>query len=284
MKKYSTDGHTYNCKECRNLLKKKYRDRKRKQFKKDGLKAKYKICCMCGENKTTKKFYIKASEKDHLRSECISCSAKLAKSEQYKEYKKTYHNKNKDAYASRARKRREMSKQLGEFKYSLGCKEITLDEFDHQCFKCGSKDTLHIDHHRPMSKLNRLELGNAVVLCKECNFSKNDKDPEDFYSENELAEIEEKLERLSDMYRQSKEEDFLIDKMGFDKQQVLDLHLANFYPPIGDNYKSKISECVKKWANGKINLNSKVEFLANGNVRWGDIVEDLKLHAFVNYK
>lgn len=61
--------------------------------------------------------------------------------------------------------------------------------FNHQCFNCGSKNRLEIDHHYPLSKGYGLTLENAVLLCKSCNASKHDKMPEEFYTPEKLMEL-----------------------------------------------------------------------------------------------
>jgi 5-methylcytosine-specific restriction endonuclease McrA len=77
--------------------------------------------------------------------------------------------------------------------------------FDDQCFKCGRpaewrcipetdlemggvliQEQLVMDHHIPFEKGGKLEAGNTVCLCKQCNGAKGTSHPERFYSGHEL--------------------------------------------------------------------------------------------------
>ena len=70
---------------------------------------------------------------------------------------------------------------------------ITFARFDNKCFRCGSCENLAIDHNKPLSKGFKLDLTNAVLLCKSCNSKKHTKMPEDFYSLEELLLLEDIL-------------------------------------------------------------------------------------------
>ena len=102
--------------------------------------------------------------------------------------------------ASKA-KRRAMKKGVKEdfsAKERLAC----LERFNHECFKCNSKENLAIDHYRPLSKGNALTRTNAIILCGSCNSSKNDKDPEDYFTGLEMSILEvfwglEKLKEIN---------------------------------------------------------------------------------------
>lgn len=54
--------------------------------------------------------------------------------------------------------------------------EHTLVTLQPACVVCGSDDRITIDHVIPVSKGGRLEPGNAVILCKYHNSSKNNRD------------------------------------------------------------------------------------------------------------
>jgi len=58
--------------------------------------------------------------------------------------------------------------------------------FKHKCFRCESTQSLHIDHHYPLSAGYSLSRENAVLLCNSCNSTKGAKMPEEFYTEEQL--------------------------------------------------------------------------------------------------
>ena len=88
-----------------------------------------------------------------------------------------------------AARRRERSKQLDSL---IGQQLYTLIEavFNHRCFCCGSEQALQIDHHYPLSRGFGLTPDNATLLCKQCNVLKGNKLPEQFYSQNQLQQLE----------------------------------------------------------------------------------------------
>jgi hypothetical protein len=63
------------------------------------------------------------------------------------------------------------------------------ERFHHQCFRCGSREQLAIDHHYPLVKGFALSPQNAVLLCKSCNSEKHGKWPEEFYSLEQLERL-----------------------------------------------------------------------------------------------
>ncbi len=65
--------------------------------------------------------------------------------------------------------------------------------FNHECFNCGSKKNLQIDHHMPLSMGYGLKIGedyNAVLLCKKCNNKKSNLHPIKFYTPSQLRDLE----------------------------------------------------------------------------------------------
>ena len=86
------------------------------------------------------------------------------------------------------------------------------------CAICGCQHipgeaSFPIDHWQPLSKGHILEMTNAVLLCKNCNSRKRDRNPEDIYSANIVAGIENQLEKqaadwnLSELMRKCAELD-----------------------------------------------------------------------------
>ena len=62
-----------------------------------------------------------------------------------------------------------------------------LESFEHRCFRCGSTNDLVLDHHVPYALGGRLEPGNIIVLCADCNERKGDRPPTEAYSANQLS-------------------------------------------------------------------------------------------------
>ena len=144
------------------------------------------------EIKAKKKVYYEAN-KEYFAAKYKAYNE--AHKEKMKAYHKDYRESNKEKAAaynkdwaqanpekSRAasRKRRAMRKLVNE-NYTAADETYTMDLFDNMCYNCDSKDNLHIDHHKPLSKGNALTRDNAVVLCQSCNSSKGTKSPSEFY-------------------------------------------------------------------------------------------------------
>jgi 5-methylcytosine-specific restriction endonuclease McrA len=62
--------------------------------------------------------------------------------------------------------------------------------FSNKCYKCGCKNDLVIDHHNPIVLGGHFVPGNLVPLCRTCNGLKRDRDPIQFYTETEIADLE----------------------------------------------------------------------------------------------
>lgn len=88
--------------------------------------------------------------------------------------------------------RRELKLNINE-NYNRFDINYTFNLFDHKCFNCDTKDGLEIDHHKPLSKGFGLTRTNAVVLCRQCNAKKNNKDPQNFYTNQQLKLLKELL-------------------------------------------------------------------------------------------
>ena len=120
--------------------------------------------------------------------------------EYYKKKHREWQKKNPEKVRERARKRRDKKLAISEH-YTTQDEQITLQEFNHQCFNCGSTDRLEIDHHLCLNNDNALTLENAVVLCKSCNCSKGQKDPKNFYNKAKLKKLEDKLTKIGIKYK-----------------------------------------------------------------------------------
>ena len=82
--------------------------------------------------------------------------------------------------------------------YTAADEAFTKNLFDHACFNCGSTENLAVDHYRPLSKGNALTLTNAIILCTSCNSSKNNKNPEQFFSEEQTTIIQEVFDMVEE--------------------------------------------------------------------------------------
>jgi len=202
------DGLQNNCKDCNS----KYRLDNKEEIDKKA--AKYYL-----NNKDKKvRYYLKNKEliskkaaKYYLnnKEKRVEYAAKYRKENKEKIAKKNakYHLDNKEKIAEKGakyrkdhpekgreykRKRRAMKQSLNE-NYTKEDEAYTRNLFEHRCYNCESKDNLCIDHHKPLSKGYPLNRKNAVLLCKSCNSSKNDKSPEDFYHFWDLTFLQMKL-------------------------------------------------------------------------------------------
>jgi len=81
------------------------------------------------------------------------------------------------------------------YRSKTGGRELTDDvweKFGGHCFKCGarlkSKNTMHLDHTRPLKLLWPLD-GTATALCGSCNSEKRDRPPVEYYTDEQLIEL-----------------------------------------------------------------------------------------------
>lgn len=63
-----------------------------------------------------------------------------------------------------------------------------FEAYEYRCFKCSSGEELSVDHHISNAPLYP---DNATILCSPCNSRKSNKQPENFYTIQELARREE---------------------------------------------------------------------------------------------
>lgn len=86
-----------------------------------------------------------------------------------------------------------VSEQLA-FRHKAGVELASFiwEKFGKKCFKCGdqlrSARKMHLDHTRPLALLWPLDK-TATALCGNCNSSKRDRHPKDFYNQKELVEL-----------------------------------------------------------------------------------------------
>lgn len=93
-------------------------------------------------------------------------------------------------------------------------KNLILNCFENKCVKCGSSEDLTLDHYW-LSKneggnfiMKEVEsrnlINNTIVLCRKCNAAKSDKSYTDFFSNNQLDNIDQLSILLSEFYNDDK--------------------------------------------------------------------------------
>jgi len=201
--KRGNDGFYCHCKSCCSELAKTYRinnesllrERKKKYHKENRDKVLAMKRVYSDSHKPEKKSYDKEyyQENRDKKRQQLKEYADSHKDEK-REYDRKYRLKNiKKRYAAE-RRRRAKKLDLQE-NYTEIDEKYTRELFDHKCVHCGTTENLSIDHHRPLSKGYPLSRTNAVILCRSCNSSKQNKMPEKFYSDDILSIINEKLSK-----------------------------------------------------------------------------------------
>lgn len=105
--------------------------------------------------------------------------------EKHRQAKKAWAALHPDAFQVYEARRRAKKIGVGEH-FSRQKRKCVRDQFNNQCFRCGSTENLNIDHHIPLSAGAPLEYGNAVCLCRRCNRQKGSQMPKDFYLHKEM--------------------------------------------------------------------------------------------------
>lgn len=219
--KRKSDGLGSHCKLCR----KKYAAKKWAENK-DKLLARskelreqeevptHRICRTCKIEKTISSFHKNKSYPGGHIYNCKKCrlsdlkeryendeSFRRARLEKEKKYRENYperyrkkaqrtYQKNKDSYLANNAKRRAKKLSLDE-QVDRAFRRFIKLKFNNTCFNCGSTKKLSLDHHKPLSKGHVLVESNCVLLCRSCNSKKRDKDPENFYTKDQLKTLRE---------------------------------------------------------------------------------------------
>jgi hypothetical protein len=182
----------------------------------------HKICTKCNIEKELEQFYRCFKGKFGRHSICRECNKieRIKNKEYNKNYKHNHYLKNKAKinqknktwrktkngkesrlkegrkYANNhreqvrniCRNRRQKRKNIME-KFTVQQALMVREKFKEQCFNCGSKERLCIDHHYSLDKGYALAPYNAVMLCISCNTSKLNRWPEEFYTSDKLQEL-----------------------------------------------------------------------------------------------
>jgi hypothetical protein len=72
--------------------------------------------------------------------------------------------------------------------------------FERRCYKCSRSGRLVLDHHIPQLLGGRLVPGNVVLLCHGCNTRKLGMHPRDFYSTDEISQLQNILEKQLSLF------------------------------------------------------------------------------------
>jgi len=89
--------------------------------------------------------------------------------------------KGRAAQRKRSRNRRSLKRKIKE-NYTTDMETVTKKAFYNTCSECGSTENICVDHFRPLAKGNALTLLNSCLLCRSCNGSKKDNNPEDYFN------------------------------------------------------------------------------------------------------
>lgn len=73
--------------------------------------------------------------------------------------------------------------------YTLSQIQSLKQKFDNQCAYCGACDKLALDHFIPISKGGSDCIGNLILACGQCNSSKHNSDPMEWYKSQPFYSI-----------------------------------------------------------------------------------------------
>lgn len=154
-----------------------------------------KTCTKCGKifPCTSEYFHKHCRNKDGFKYECKLCSTEYKNlqyvKENHKQYIKIHQKNNPEIYQKATSKYRSKKENILET-YSVEDILYTKTLFTFKCFNCNSTDRLEIDHFYPLSKGNALTRKNAILLCRSCNAKKRDKLPVNFFTQDQLNDLQ----------------------------------------------------------------------------------------------
>ena len=178
-----------------------------------------KRCTKCGENKPNTNEYFAFSNKSKgiLRPSCKVCDKKHREKnkDKMKEYNKNYYENNKDKikgyskeyhkkyYEHNKDKRKGYTHKRRSLKLGNGGSYTkaqwldTLEYFDYKCAYTGEciKHSCHVEHIVPISKGGTSYIWNLVPSTASANLSKQNRDMEEWYREQEYF-CEERLNKI----------------------------------------------------------------------------------------
>lgn len=156
-----------------------------------------KKCYKCQTVKDLSEFYVDRSRSDGRRSTCKVCTylkigrAHLVKADKLCNRCKERKNKSEfysqsnicrpcDKLKNKHRKRSSTNPVVNALKNgkrraagSLSYTTLTfITSVYRECFRCGSRESLHLDHIRPVALGGHTDLANIQTLCRDCNLSK----------------------------------------------------------------------------------------------------------------
>ena len=144
-----------------------------------------KRCTKCGENKpnTNEYFAFRNKSKGKLNARCKECDKK-------------YRENNKDKLKEYRHKRRALKLGNGG-SYTKAQWLDTLEYFDYKCAYTGEciKHSCHVEHIVPISKGGTSYIWNLVPSTASANLSKQNRDMEEWYREQEYF-CEERLNKI----------------------------------------------------------------------------------------
>lgn len=166
-----------------------------------------KTCSRCHKLQPVENFGKYYRSADGLQFYCRTCKREYAQQEGYessvwrqrrydqsahgRRQKRTYQTSNNGRLRHQHKERRRRER-LHNHQTTMTVDDIAAvrRRFQNRCFVCGAVDRLEIDHHYPLSLGHALSFNNAVLLCKSCNSSKNDRLPEDFYTKEQIERLQ----------------------------------------------------------------------------------------------